>query len=323
MMKHTEETSSLRKRIQILTDQLEAEPAPAMSAAPSSTGFTDFNAEMEALNMGPHDWDNFIFVDQLHNDSSDDFSFESKSEPPQQPPVLAKKSSSGTVVPTSSKRSSDNNTDQPVASSLLFFLLLCGAFVASKPASSHPRDLPQVPENVRAAAPRVLDNLLSDTLSSSTSPNVRGSVQSGHEPLSSGLVQPSTRSRSRLEHMHHRLTSPTKQQEIDSAFSLTTAEYASVTNMDYQAYDDRPRSSHYQEIPSRPRRNLAEALASMQDSHAQNSKAEVYTRSLLWDQIPTDVVKQFKEMVRDHNEIEARQKSRTRQNDMYDFKVES
>ena len=321
MMKHTEETSSLRKKIQVLTDQLEADPAPAMSAAPSSTGFTDFNAEMEALNMGPHDWDNFIFVDQLHHDSPDDFTFDSKHEPIQRPPVLEKKSSSGTVVPSPPKLTSDNNADQPMASGLLFFLLLCGAFVASKPASSQAPDLPQVPDDVRAAAPAVLDNLLSDAGSSST--YARTTTHTASEPGPSGVPHTNTRSRSRLEHMHQRLTSPTKQQEIDSAFSLTTAQYASITNMDYQAYSDRPRSSHHQDNPSRPRRNLAEVLANMQEEHARNSKAEVYTRSLLWDQIPSDVVKQFKEMVRDHNEIEARQQSHTNDDDMFAYKVET
>jgi len=53
----------------------------------------------------------------------------------------------------------------------------------------------------------------------------------------------------------------------------------------------------------------------------------VYTRSLLWDQIPADVVKQFKEMVRDHDEIEARQRQRrtsheTTHDDMFGYKLE-
>lgn len=322
MMKHTEETSSLRKKIHILTEQLEAGPAPAMSAAPSSTGFTDFNAEMEALNMGPHDWDNFIFVNDLQNDSTDDFTFDPKPEPVRPSPTLEKKSSSSTVVPSHQRKSTDGTGDQPVASGLLFFLLLCGAFVASKPASSQPADLPQVPEHVRAAAPTVLNNLLSDAGPSSAQHGSRAVNRAALEPEPSGLPH-STRSRSRLEHMHERLTSPTKQQEIDSAFSLTTAQYASITNMDYATYDERPESSHHPDAHSRPRRNLAEALANMQEEHTRNSKAEVYTRSLLWDQIPSDVVKQFRELVRDHNEIEARQQRQSSDEDMFTYKVES
>ena len=326
MMKHTEETSSLRKKIQVLTDQLEADPAPAMSAAPSSTGFTDFNAEMEALNMGPHDWDNFIFVNDLQNDQHDEFTFDPRPESAKPSPLLEKKSSSSTIVPSPPKKSSENPPDPPIASGLLFFLLLCGAFVASKPASSQPSDLPQVPADVRAAAPAVLDNLLFESGASSTRAHSRPAYQNS-EPGPSGLAHANTRSRSRLDHMHERLTSPTKQQEIDSAFSLTTAQYASITNADYPSLSEQPASSHSHDAQSRPRRNLAEVLANMQEEHTRNSKAEVYTRSLLWDQIPTDVVKQFKELVRDHNEIEARQQQqqqrRTSHDEMFAYKVES
>ncbi|KAK3722193.1 hypothetical protein LTR37_002626 [Vermiconidia calcicola] len=320
VMKHTEETSNLRRRIHILTDQLEAGPAPAMSAAPSSTGFTDFNAEMEALNMGPHDWDNFIFVNELQNDQSDDFTFDSKPEPIRQSPVLEKKSSSNTVVHSSPKKIAENTAEQPVASGLLFFLLLCGAFVASKPANSRPSDLPEVPEDVRAAAPAVLNGLLAEAGQSSSPSNSRSTQYTGLEPASSGLAQ-STRPRSRLEHVHHRITSPTKQQQIDSAFSLTTAQYASLTNMNYNEHAG---SSHRADTSPRPRRNLAEALTNAPEGNAQNSKAEVYTRSLLWDQIPADVVKQFKELVRDHHEIETRQRQqRSTHDDMFAYKVEN
>jgi hypothetical protein len=121
--------------------------------------------------------------------------------------------------------------------------------------------------------------------------------------------------------VHHRITSPTKQQEIDSAFALTTAQYASITNIDYATHGE----SGSRRQDSQPgRRNLAEVLANMQDEHSRNSKAEVYTRSLLWDQIPSDVVRQFKEMVADHNELEARDRTAPyHDNDDDIFKVES
>ena len=269
--------------------------------------------------MGAHDWDNFIFVNDLQNDSTDDFTFDTKPEPVRASPTLEKKSSSSTVVPASQRKSTENTPDQPIASGLLFFLLLCGAFVASKPASSQPADLPQVPEDVRAAAPTVLNNLLADAGPSSAQHSSRSVNRGSFEPEPSGLPH-STRSRSRLEHLHHRITSPTKQQEIDSAFSLTTAQYASITNLEYL---ERPGPNPHQDTTSRPKRNLAEALANMQEEHSRNSNAEVYTRSLLWDQIPSDVVKQFKELVRDHNEIEARQQRQTSDDDMFAYKVES
>jgi len=322
-MQHNEETSSLRRKINILTDQVEAGPAPAMSAAPSSTGFTDFNAEMEALNMGPHDWD-LIFVPNLRNDANDDFTFESTLEPVKQSPTLEKRPSSSTVIQASPKKSVDTAADQPVASGLLFMLLLCGAFMASKPAGSQPQGMPKMPAEVRAAAPTVLSSLLSESGSLPSNTHGRNMHTASHEPQQSNLPYAAPNSRSRLDQMHHRLTSPSKQQEIDQAFSLTTAQYASITNVDYSHYNDQtvPGPGNNNATP-RPRRNLADALATTKPDHRQGSKAEVYTRSLLWDQIPTDVVNQFKELVRDYDEIESRQQQRhMNQDDMFGYKIE-
>lgn len=303
ILRHNDETSQLRKRVQILTDQLEAGPAPAMSAAPSSTGFTDFNAEMEALNMGPHDWDNFIFVNDLQSDPQEDFSFDPKPEPVRATPELNKKSSASTVTQTSMKRNPEPANEQPIASGLLFMLLLCGAFVASKPASSQPPDFPKMPEDVRAAAPAVLNNLLAETGSSTSHDFNNPAASMGQEPMPSGLPYSGNPKPGRIDRMHRTITSPSKQQEIDQAFSLTPAQYASMTNMDYPAYNQQSGND-----PAPPqKRNLAEALANLEQSQPRDSKAEVYTRSLLWDQIPADVVRQFKEIVRDHNELEARQ----------------
>ena len=319
VMKHTEETATLRKRIQLLSEQIEAGPAPMMSAQPSSTGFNDFTGEMEALNMGAHDWEGFEFFNDLN---SDDYVFDPKPEQPARSPLLDKRSSPGSVATISEKKTTDSSTEPPIASGLLFFLLLCGAFVASKPASSRPSDLPQVPEDVRLAAPAVLNNLLSESGSSSAQQHRPGPGGGASEPASSGLPQ-ATGLAGRLDQIHHRITSPTKEQEAAAAFSLTTHQYASISGMDYLSHNERPEPSSRHHTPPGRRRNLAEMLANMQDEHTQNNKAEVYTRSLLWDQIPTDVVRQFKEMVRDHHEIETRQQSQTSHDDMYGSKVES
>jgi len=324
-MQHNEETSNLRRKINILTDQLAAGPAPAMSAAPSSTGFTDFNAEMEALNMEPHDWDNFVLVEGLHNNTSVDFAFNPEHGKP--PAARGTRPLPGAVVEAAPKKSAD--TDQPIASGLLFMLLLCGAFIASKPAHSQPRDMPKMPAEVCAAAPTVLNNLLSESGPRPSPTNARTVHAPGQGPPSPSArpyLLPSTNSR--LDQLHQRLTSPSKQQEIDQAFALTTAQYASITHMDYPS----PYPDH--DAAPRPRRNLADALAL--DEHAPpGSKAEVYTRSLLWDQIPADVVKQFREMVRECDEIDSRrqqqrpqqllpqqQRRRTRREEMFGYKIE-
>lgn len=322
IMKHNEETSSLRRKIQVLEKDLDSRPeggvhAPAMSAEPSSTGFTEINGELEALNMDP-EWDSLFFND-VEDDSLATFTFDTIPEFAREPQTVEKRHSASTLVPSPSKKSPDNVPEQPIASGLLFFLLLCGAFVASKPASSRPADLPQVPPDVRAAAPKVLDNLLAESSGMVPQSSSRRQVLES-EPTSSHQPQSSTQPRSRMQQVHQRITSPTKQQEIDAAASLTPAQYASITNADY-AYGQRPTSGQ------RSRPNLAEALASMQEENPRSSKAEVYTRSLLWDQIPSHVVQQFKEVIRDHHELESRRQQQQprrhrSQDDRLSFKFE-
>ncbi|EME49256.1 hypothetical protein DOTSEDRAFT_40499 [Dothistroma septosporum NZE10] len=309
IVRHNEEASTLRKRVQLLTEQLEqleVGGAPAMSTVPSSTGFTDFNAEMEALHMEPHDWDSFILANEFQNEGLEDFALISKPEAAKPAPTLEKKVSTATISPQPNKKNNDNATEQPIASGLLFMLLLCGAFVASKPANQQPPEVSRMPPDVRAAAPMVLSNLLSDSGSSNTHDQNRIVARRGQEMMASNVQQINPRT-SRMDRMHRTITAPSKQQEADQAFSLTTAQYASMTNVDYSAYSQHPAPSHSEPAPL-PRRNLAEALANLENENLRSSsKAEVYTRSLLWDQIPADVVRQFKEIVRDHNELEARQ----------------
>lgn len=303
-MKHTEETSTLRKRIRALSDQLEHGDAPLMSAQPSSTGFDDFNAEMEALNMGTNDWDAFLFDDELHGDPLNTMNF----EPPKINHVEPSPLNTTTVLqkgePVAQHLSTDSAPEQHVTSGLLFFLLLCGAFVASKPSTSQVPDLPDVPDDVRRAAPAVLNSLLADAQIPPTSISSAqiGVVNPGpsHVPTA----------RNRLDRMHHRLTAPTRQQEYDAAWSLTPAEYAAYTHADFSLEDDdgaqRQVSRRNGNATPRPRRVLADTLAKL-DEDSRAGKAAVYTRSLLWEQIPADVVKQFREMVRDHDELEALQ----------------
>lgn len=316
VLKHTEETATLRKRIQILSGQLDAGPAPIMSAQPSSTGFHDFTGEMEALNMGSHDWDTFDFLTDLSSNVTDDFTFDPK--PDTRSPFLDKRNSPTSIAAPSEKKAADISSDPPMASGLLFFLLLCGAFVASKPASSRPDYIPQVPEDVQAAAPALIHNLLSDSSSTPTQQHPRGSTQAPMETGPSAGLQGAL-AHARLDQIHRRITSPTKEQEAAAAFSLTTQQYASISGMDYLGHNERHGSRARHSTPPTRKRNLAETLASMQDEHSRNDKADVYTRSLLWDQIPTDVVRQFKQMARDHHEIETRQSQTS--ND-YSFKPE-
>lgn len=316
LMKHTEETSGLRKRLQVITDRLDASPAPAMSANPSSTGFSDFTGEMDALNIGPHEWDSLIFVpDGQNNGVMDDFGFDQQPMTQIKPsPMLEKKASSSTIVPSPARKANDNSTDQPIASSLIFTLLLFGAFIASKPATSS-SGIPKMPPDVRAAAPTVLNSLLSDNNVSTQQQQARNAMQTFQEPAPSNAPQSNNRVTNNLDQLHQRLTSPTKQQEHEAAFSMTQAQYENLIDPGFPMHNDHSASQ------ARPaRRNLAQALANAQAADT-GSKAEVYTRSLLFDQIPTDVVTQFREMVRDREQRDQHQQQQQQQQPQY-YKLE-
>jgi len=308
LMKHTEETSSLRKRIQVMTDRLDASPAPAMSANPSSSGFSEFNAEFDTLNIGPHDWDNLLFTSDTNNMVPEDFAFGQQSMgPAKQPSMLGKKASTATIVPSSAKKVNENPNEQPIASSLLFMLLLCGAFVASKPSSSSTSELPKMPPDVRAAAPTVLSNLLADTNPSAHQQQLRAAMQSFPEPVASEVPQINNRGVNKLDQLHHNMVSPSKQQSDEAAFAMTQAQYASLMDIGPTADTDRMGGQIH---PAR--RNLAEVLANTQTVDPSN-KADVYTRSLLFEQIPADVVRQFKDMVRDRNQRDQQQQNQQNQ----------
>jgi len=285
---HTLETGELRKKVSVLTERLEAASSTGMAAAPSST-FTDFASEMDNLNMGNSDWDNYIFV----ND------FASEDQPtPQQNQELS-------LV-------SRKDEDKPVASGLLLMLLLCGAFVASKSGGAAP-PIPRMPDEVRAASATVLDSIFKDA-GVSTAMSEQGLIAShvtGLEPTPSGMAWPKTTmsgselagiSGSHLDQLHSHLTGPTKEQEHEQLFSITPDQYNSMTSLDFT----RSRYSMTSDDLSDPlspgsqpshRRNLAETLAAMREQSKGDSAAEIYTRSLLWDKIAPEVVHEFKRIV--------------------------
>ncbi|KAF2199638.1 hypothetical protein GQ43DRAFT_433218 [Delitschia confertaspora ATCC 74209] len=292
---HTLETGELRKKVSVLTERLEQSSIP-MSTAPSST-FTDFASEMDNLNMGSTDWDNYIFVN--------DFAPEEATPGPQpdQPLVVAPRS---------------KDEDKPVASGLLLMLLLCGAFVASKSSGASAPPIPRMPEEVRAASATVLDNILKDAGVAQQGTLLANTVQ-GFEPTPSGVSWPKSTlsgselasiSGSSLDQLHHQLAAPSKDQEHEQLFSITPSQYNSLTSMDFT----RPRYSMTSDDISDPlspgsqpshRRNLAETLAAMREQNKGDSAADVYTRSLLWDKISPEVVHEFKRIVEESDRLAA------------------
>jgi hypothetical protein len=303
---HTVETGDLRKKVNVLTERLES-TSTAMSVQPSST-FTDFASDMDNLNMGANDWDNYIFVNDFCMDEST-------------PPVQQNQPQEHSLVVAPRKKDAE---DKPVASGLLLMLLLCGAFVASKSSGATAPRLPRMPDDVRAASATVLDSIFKDAgvaPSPSQHHNLIANRIEALEPGPSGanwnkrtlsgaeFASLSHGAASHLDQLHAHLAAPSKDQENEQLFSITPSQYNSLTSAEFTR---RGYSVHSDDIndalspgsqPSHHRRNLAETLAAMREESKGETAAEVYTRSLLWERIPSEVVHEFKRMVEESDRV--------------------
>ncbi|KAF4443223.1 hypothetical protein FALBO_17274 [Fusarium albosuccineum] len=276
---HTIETGELRKKVGVLTDhvqRLESNAVP--SAATGTNGYAGGFDDMDGMGMGGA-WDASNFLHDY----------------PVEPEVKQEMA----IVPA---KKNDNNPfgaegEKPAAQGgLLFMLFLVGAFVLS---SRSTPSIPRVSEDVRAASATLLDNVLKDAGVNSQSaslqaaaPQPSGAVNWGNHnamPMD-GMVMEGV-APSMLAELGDALTQPTQEQTNEQIFSLSAAQYNGVNSQDF--LQNAPERSS----PSQGRRNLAEALAAMRTPNKQNGAAEVYTRSLLWDQIPNEVVRNFAKMV--------------------------
>ncbi|KAF1814049.1 hypothetical protein P152DRAFT_379029, partial [Eremomyces bilateralis CBS 781.70] len=318
---HTLETGDLRKKVNFLREQLDATAAGGIGAGmgdapqPMATGhhvgaFNEFTNEMDNLTMAS-EWDNYIY----------DFCVDPDTPATPTPATVAVAAS----TPTPSSKSTPTNStttlvvsrpklptppiasdDKPVNHGVLLMLLLWGAFVAHHSTSSSPPSLPRLPDHVRAASATVLDSILNDDLPhpaaltvnpASTWPKPASGL-TDHIMGNTGLGGIGGGDNPPMERLHASLTQPTKAQEAEQLFSLTPTQYSALTD---------PSCGRASSISSSEdttagksgganRRNLAEALAAMRERRGE-SAAEVYTRSLLWGQIPGEVVREFKRMV--------------------------
>src|SRR5690606_15341928 len=88
---------------------------------------------------------------------------------------------------------------------------------------------------------------------------------------------------SSLDLLASTLSAPTAEQEREELSVLNANEYDSVMSKDFRE----PES-----VATKGRRQIQEGLASMRANKGA-SAAEVYTRSLLWDRVDTEVVRRF------------------------------
>lgn len=272
---HTLETADLRRKNTFLTEEAQKFEGTAMSAQPSSTGVSAGFPEFEHLNMDSSPFDDFSFIDN---------------------PAMEMETKQETSLILQPKRESPtptNSEDKSAASGLLLMLLLCGAWVASKNTASTSVAIPRMPDDVRVASAVVLENIYKDaglqsqmTFQSKMENTAMGQAGPALASGNSGL------STSSLTSLHHDLTSPSRGQQREQAFSLSADQYNHITSEDL--FDQQPEPS---QAPRR--RNLGETLAAMR-AQKQGPAAEVYTRSLMLDKVPTDVVRDFARMMEEN-----------------------
>lgn len=275
--RHTIESAELRKKNAYLADQAQKIDSIAMSAVPSSTGYSAEYSDFENLTMESSPWDNFSLVT--------DFNMEPKHEAENPLTVAPKK-----------ENNNERESTPTAASGLLLMLLLCGAWVVSNNTSSNSGPISRMPEDVRMASTAVLDTIYTDTglqpqvpappSHLRTEPSRLETDNEARIPVVSS--DSNGRSRSPLTALHRQLISPSHQQQRDQAFSLSANHYNSMTGD-----DEMTRTA--QIVPKR-RKNLGDALAALR-LNKHGSAAEAYTRSLMWDEIPTNVVRDFARMV--------------------------
>ena len=273
---HTIESGELRKKNSFLVGQIHRMESTTMSTAPSSNGFSTDFSDFDHLTMHSSPWENFSAVNE----------FSIESEPQVECPVPSSSSQAKPPI---------KEDDRAATPGFLLLLLLCGAWVASKSPTSAIR-LPQMPDDMRVASAAVLDHIYQDAgiqphhISQPSYDTQATKSTSANEPRKTTLsaFEIASLSKSPLQSLHHQLTAPTEEQLRDHVFSLTPNQYNAIssdTNYEHQRL--------YQ--PSH-RRNLDEILGKIR-SRGEGGAAEVYTRSLLWDKVPHEVVKDFARMV--------------------------
>lgn len=284
---HTIETGELRKKVGILTDHIHT-MSPGVGVQSTVPGSYD---QMDGLTMNPI-WEPPNFFN--------DYAV----EPVPVPVPEAQLKQEMSVVSASKHENSFNNPAQgekaATQGGLLFMLFLVGAFVLSNRSTP---SIPPVSEDVRIASATLLDNVLKDAGVDSAPNSVRlpappasstnwpDSVPSmpAHDMSIDG-VGPSL-----LTELGHPITQPSQQQTTEQVFSLSAAQYNGIGDSEFLQSRQQERST------GQGRKNLAESLAALRATNKQTGVAEVYTRSLLFDQIPSEVVRHFAKMFAECN----------------------
>ncbi|KAF3016777.1 hypothetical protein E8E14_007592 [Neopestalotiopsis sp. 37M] len=273
---HTIETGELRKKVGVLTEHVKSFETANM---PSNVGYNNFN-DME-MTMDPSSWENMGFMGEYQPMEQD---------VKQEVQIVSTKKHEITLP---------SEGDKSTQGGLLFMLFLVGAFVMSNRSATP--SIPRVSEDVREASATLLENIFKDAgvaqapsaIINAQAPQPSGASWAMATPTPMHGVNMNGIAPSVLGDLSDSLTRPTQEQTKEQLFSMTPAQYNGVTSQDFLQNAPPPSTSQ-------GRRNLADSLAAMRNNDKQ-SAAEVYTRSLLWDQIPRDVVRNFAKMVAEAN----------------------
>ena len=345
--RHTIETTDLRRKNAILMEQSQKMESIAMSAVPSSTGYSTDFSDFGNLTMESSPWDHYSY------------DFNPLDQQPEQKQetalVMLPKKDTTPQPPNHHNAGNVRPTADGATSGLLLMLLLCGAWVASQSDSSLSTTttsststslIPKLPEHVRVASSAVLESIYHDAgiQPSPQQPHGTSSTQTSFDVKTSPTLNHANPSAfphhmsSSLQALHHRLITPSAEQQRLQAFGLTPEQYNALNeDADGEPDDEIPTfgasthsnnnndQHHQQQSASTPtpqmghhRRNLREVLAAFQQSRAGVTDAagagasssssssghgepasEIYTRSLLWNEVQPEVVRDFARMVRE------------------------
>lgn len=280
---HTIESRELRKKVSVLTENITAlESNSVPTPGPSGTTINGPFGEVDSLCM-PGGWDNANFMHQ----------YSMMPEPPKQ-------SMQPSAVNRAETGSAGEGEKTATQGGLLFMLFLVGAFVLS---SRSVPELPQISDDVRSASAALLDNVLKEAGMPSSSvvqplPSQSATGNWGDMPTSTSMTGVSMDgvAAPMLGELHD-FMQPTREQTNEQTFSMSAAQYNGVSDQSFMQNGPADRMAEQ----SQGRKNLAAALAEIRATNKQSGSADVYTRTLLWDQIPRDVVRDFIKMIADNN----------------------
>lgn len=334
---HTLETGELRKKISVLTEKLEQ--SSMMSTVSGSTGFADFTSDMSNLNLVPNEWDNnYMFVHDFNVDAEPQHmpeveEVDTKSQ--ERAVVLNNDNTNALLVSDADKpvasgllfmlllcgafvASKSSGTSAPTLPRMPDDVRAASATVLD----SIFKDAGVAPSPTALVATPARTFALNQVALSQVNP-----FTESHEPGPSAvpwskltLTSADLSSMSTLDRMHAELTAATADQQNEQLFGITPAQYNSLTTVDFSRppyglspldEDDCPTPTSSATANAYTtsgqvgghRRNLAQTLATMREEAKGHTAAEVYTRSLLWERIPTEVVMEFKRMVEENDAV--------------------